>query len=134
MRVAKTSSYRIRIDVRAAASSLLRLPEISETASAVSQLDACGLLSLQQVAMALGVEVDAGRNMIGAGDCRSTERGKRLDIRRGYPGAAAQGLGCSPFTNVRSLRRSCPSARPAQITTAAGAVSQRRAFAREHRT
>lgn len=70
-------SYQTRINVLAAASLVLSLPEIAQTASAASPPDACGLLSQQQVATALGVEVDAGKNMIGAGDCRWTERGKR---------------------------------------------------------
>jgi len=45
-------------------------------AAAAAPTDACALLSQPRVATVLGVQVDAGRHFIGAGDCRWTERGK----------------------------------------------------------
>jgi hypothetical protein len=55
---------------------LLFLPGMVGVVSAAAPTDACMLLSQAQVAMALGVEVDAGRHIIGAGDCRWTQPGK----------------------------------------------------------
>jgi hypothetical protein len=49
---------------------------MTHIATAASPTDACALLPQLQVATALGVEVDAGKHIIGAGDCRWTERGK----------------------------------------------------------
>jgi hypothetical protein len=45
-------------------------------AAAATPTNACALLTQAQVVAALGVDVDAGKNIIGAGDCRWTERGK----------------------------------------------------------
>jgi hypothetical protein len=47
-----------------------------QLASAAAPTNACALLSQAQVATALGVEVDAGKNIIGMDDCRWSERGK----------------------------------------------------------
>lgn len=44
-------------------------------ASAGAPTNACALLSQAQVATALGVDVDAGKNIIGEGDCRWTQKG-----------------------------------------------------------
>ena len=54
----------------------LSLPGMTQIATAGPPTDACALLSEPQVAMTLGVEVDAGKHIIGAGDCRWAERGK----------------------------------------------------------
>src|ERR1700730_17211850 len=45
-------------------------------AAAATPTNACALLTQAQIATALGVEVDVGKNIIGAGDCRWTEQGK----------------------------------------------------------
>jgi len=55
---------------------VLSLPAMTQIATATPPTDACALLSQPQVATALGVEVDSGKHIIGAGDCRWTERGK----------------------------------------------------------
>ena len=49
---------------------------MTQIATAVAPTDACALLSQPQVAAALGVEVDAGRHIIGPCDCRWTGQGK----------------------------------------------------------
>jgi hypothetical protein len=59
-----------------AACFVLSLPGMTQLATAAPPTDACALLSQPQVATALGVEVDAGKHIIGAGDCRWTEQGK----------------------------------------------------------
>lgn len=46
-----------------------------QLASAAAPANACALLSQAQTATALGVEVDAGKNIIGPGDCRWTQKG-----------------------------------------------------------
>jgi hypothetical protein len=46
-----------------------------QPASASSPPNACALLSQAQIASALGVEVDAGKNIIGADDCRWIQKG-----------------------------------------------------------
>lgn len=76
-RVTEMCSNQTRIKVLPAACLVLSLPGITQIAAAAPPPDACGLLSQPQVATALGVEVDAGKNIIGAGDCRWAERGKR---------------------------------------------------------
>lgn len=43
--------------------------------SAAAPTNACALLSQAQIATALGVEVDAGKNLIGADDCRWIQKG-----------------------------------------------------------
>jgi hypothetical protein len=55
---------------------MVNLVGTPQTATAAPPTDSCALLSQLQVATALGVEVDAGKHIIGAGDCRWTERGK----------------------------------------------------------
>ncbi len=55
---------------------LFCLPSIPEIAFAVEPPDACSLLSTQEVATALGVEVDAGTK-IAPGACRWKGRAKR---------------------------------------------------------
>jgi hypothetical protein len=55
---------------------ILGLLNTMQFASASSPTDACALLSEAQVATALGAQVDPGKHIIGAGDCRWTERGK----------------------------------------------------------
>jgi hypothetical protein len=44
-------------------------------ASAATPTNACALLTQAQIATALGVEVDAGKNIIGADDCRWIQKG-----------------------------------------------------------
>lgn len=56
---------------------LVCLSSMAQIGIAAQPADACSLLSTQEVAAALGVEVDAGKSMIGAGQCRWIERGKR---------------------------------------------------------
>jgi hypothetical protein len=69
-------SNQTRIRALTAACFVLSLPPLTQIATAAPPTDACALLSQAQVATALGVEVDAGKHMLGAGDCRWTERGK----------------------------------------------------------
>ena len=68
----------IQTGIRAltAACVVLSLLGMTQIATAAPPTDACALLSQPQVAKALGVEVDAGKHMIGAGGCRWTEPGK----------------------------------------------------------
>jgi hypothetical protein len=66
----------IRIRALTVTCFMLGLPVMTQIASAVPPTDACALLPQSQVATVLGVEVDAGKHIIGAGDCRWTERGK----------------------------------------------------------
>ena len=66
-----------RISVLAAAFLALSLPEIARLSVAAQPPEACELLSQQEVAALLGVEVDAGKSILGATECRWTERGKR---------------------------------------------------------
>jgi hypothetical protein len=47
----------------------------AQTASAAAPTNACALLSQTQIAVALGVEVDAGKNIIGENDCRWSQKG-----------------------------------------------------------
>jgi hypothetical protein len=51
---------------------------MSQTAVAAAPTDACALLSQQEIATVLGVNVDPGEHKISAGDCRWTERGKSV--------------------------------------------------------
>lgn len=53
----------------------LGLASTIQLAMAAEPTNACALLSQTQVATALGVEVDAGKNIIGANDCRWIQRG-----------------------------------------------------------
>jgi hypothetical protein len=69
-------SHQTRIRALTAACFVLSLPGMTQIATAAPPTDACALLSQPQVATALGVEVDAGKHIIGAGYCRWTERGK----------------------------------------------------------
>jgi hypothetical protein len=48
-----------------------------QLASAATPTNACALLSQAQIATALGVEVDAGRNIIGPDDCRFIQKGAK---------------------------------------------------------
>lgn len=70
-------SDKAQAKVLAAAVWLLCLPSMTQIALAAQPPDACSLLSTQEVATALGVEVDAGKSMIGAGECRWMGRAKR---------------------------------------------------------
>ena len=54
---------------------VLGLLNTIQLASAAAPTNACALLSRAQIATALGVEVDAGKNFIGPGDCRWTQQG-----------------------------------------------------------
>jgi hypothetical protein len=54
---------------------ILSLLNTIQLASAAAPTNACALLSPAQIATALGVEVDAGKNIIGPGDCRWTQKG-----------------------------------------------------------
>jgi hypothetical protein len=65
-----------RIKALTAACFVVSLLGMTELAAAAPPTDACALLPEPQVAMALGVEVDAGKHLIGAGDCRWAGRGK----------------------------------------------------------
>jgi hypothetical protein len=69
-------SKQTRIRALTAGCLVLGLPGMTQIATAAPPTDSCALLSQPQVAAALGVEVDAGKHIIGAGDCRWTERGK----------------------------------------------------------
>ena len=69
-------SNRPQVRALAAASFVLSLESMIQIATAAPPTDACALLSRPQIATALGVEVDAGKHIIGAGDCRWTEPGK----------------------------------------------------------
>jgi hypothetical protein len=51
---------------------------MSQTAVAAAPTDACALLSQQEIATVLGVNVDPGEHKISPGDCRWTERGKSV--------------------------------------------------------
>jgi len=55
---------------------VLSLLDTIQFASASSPTDACALLSEVQLTTALAAQVDPGKHIIGAGDCRWTERGK----------------------------------------------------------
>jgi hypothetical protein len=46
-----------------------------QVASAAAPTNACALLTQAQIATALGVEVDAGKNIIGVDDCRWIQKG-----------------------------------------------------------
>ena len=46
-------------------------------ASAAAPTNACALLSQAQIATILGVEVDAGKNLIGPDDCRFIQKGTK---------------------------------------------------------
>ena len=46
-----------------------------QPASAAAPTNACALLSRAQITSALGVEVDAGKNIIGPDDCRWIQKG-----------------------------------------------------------
>ncbi|MGA2190512.1 MAG: hypothetical protein ABSH33_18480 [Steroidobacteraceae bacterium] len=70
-------SNQLRIKALAAACIALSMPGMTQIAGAASPTDACALLSQQQVATALGADVDAGKSIVGAGDCRWTGRAKR---------------------------------------------------------
>jgi len=70
-------SNQIRFSALTAAWFVLSMLGMTRFATAAAATDACELLSQQQVASALGAEVDAGKNIIGAGDCRWTARGRR---------------------------------------------------------
>lgn len=54
---------------------VLSLLNTIQLASAAAPANACALLSAAQIATAVGVEVDAGKNIIGPGDCRWTQKG-----------------------------------------------------------
>jgi hypothetical protein len=69
-------SNQIQITVLTAACLFLGLPCTTRFATAATPTDACALLPQQEVATALGVDVDAGKHKIGAGDCRWTAAGK----------------------------------------------------------
>jgi hypothetical protein len=69
-------SNQIRIRALTAACLALALPGMTQIAAAAPPTDACALLPQPQIATVLGVEVDAGKHIIGAGDCRWTARGK----------------------------------------------------------
>lgn len=55
---------------------VLSLLNAIQLASAAAPTNACALLSQAQIAVTLGVEVDAGKNIIGVDDCRWSEQGK----------------------------------------------------------
>ena len=69
-------SNETRIKALTAACFALSLPGMTPIATAAPPTDACALLPQPQVATALGVDIDAGKHIIGAGDCRWTEPGK----------------------------------------------------------
>jgi hypothetical protein len=69
-------SNQTRIRALTAAWFILGLSGMPQFATAAPPSDACALLSQPQLATTLGVEVDAGRHIIGAGDCRWTQPGK----------------------------------------------------------
>ena len=48
-----------------------------QVASAVAPTNACALLPQAQIAAILGVEVDAGKNLIGLDDCRFIQKGAK---------------------------------------------------------
>ena len=54
---------------------VLSLLNAIRLASAAAPTNACALLSQAQIAKALGVEVDAGKNIIGTDDCRWIQKG-----------------------------------------------------------
>ena len=56
----------------------LVLNSMLQTAVAAAPTDACALLSQQEIATVLGVNVDPGEHKISPGDCRWTERGKSV--------------------------------------------------------
>jgi hypothetical protein len=67
---------RIKFRMLTAVCFVLSLPGMTQIAKAAPPTDACALLSEPQIATALGVKVDSGKHIIGAGDCRWTEPGK----------------------------------------------------------
>jgi hypothetical protein len=70
-------SNQTRFKVLAAVCLVLSLPQTTQIAAAAAPADACSLLTQQQVASALGVQVDPGKSLIGPGDCRWIEPAKR---------------------------------------------------------
>ena len=81
---------------------LFCLPSMPQVASAVEPPDACSLLSTQEVATALGVEVDAGTK-IAPGACRWNGRAKRPGddvamLRINYTTARSFEIGKTPLS------------------------------------
>ena len=69
-------SNQVRTNLLGTACFLLSVQGMTQIGIAAAPADACTVLSQQDVATALGVEVDAGQHKLGPGDCRWTQPGK----------------------------------------------------------
>jgi hypothetical protein len=70
--------YKNRVAQTALATiTVLILLNTIQPAPAAAPTNACALLTQAQVATALGVEVDAGKNIIGPDDCRFNQKGAK---------------------------------------------------------
>jgi hypothetical protein len=66
-----------RVNLTALATIVVVILGTIQVASAAAPTNACALLPQAQIAAILGVEVDAGKNLIGPDDCRFIQKGAK---------------------------------------------------------
>jgi hypothetical protein len=83
---------------------VLLLLNAIQPASAATPTNACALLTQAQIATVLGVEVDAGKNIIGPDDCRFIQKGAKpgsdaAELQVNLTKAQAFEIGKTPLPN-----------------------------------
>jgi hypothetical protein len=83
---------------------VLTLLNTIQPASAAAPTNACELLTQAQIATVLGVEVDAGKNIIGPDDCRFIQKGAKpgsdaAELQVNLTKAQAFEIGKTPLPN-----------------------------------